>query len=241
MRKPSETQQKNAIASALVVFKNGSMRAALVRAAFSLSSVISASAAPRFTPPPTPLEARPGDLHAFYGQVKAVDPAGRTFTIGIPMQFTFKVAAETQITVRRGGAASFDAIMPGAGTHIVARRDAKGWTAQKITLEPGAKFPAEMSATTAQGKNITGPDVAEFITYEPPAQIVNRGINFGRRSGLFLVSVRPDGSVAGVRPIKSLGEKELDERATQRLMKMKFRPGALKEARIPVNLESFRR
>ncbi|HSH39337.1 MAG TPA: TonB family protein, partial [Chthoniobacterales bacterium] len=111
----------------------------------------------------------------------------------------------------------------------------------KITLELGAKFPGEMSAKTAQGKTITGPDVAEFVTYEPPAQVVNRNINFGQRDGLFHVSIGPDGTVTSVRPIKSLGVKELDERATQRLMKMKFRPGTLTEAQIPVNFSTFRR
>ena len=44
-----------------------------------------------------------------------------------------------------------------------------------------------------------------------------------------------------VAPIKSLGVTELDERAGRRLMKMKFRAGALSEARIPVNVNSFRR
>ncbi len=98
-----------------------------------------------------------------------------------------------------------------------------------------------MSARTVQGKTIKGLAVAEFIAYEPPAELVNRNIDFGQRSGLFLLSLQPDGSVANVRPIKSLGVNELDERASRRLMKMKFRAGALSEARIPVNVNSFRR
>ena len=224
-----------------VFLKTAAMRAALACVALFLSLVIPASAARKFAIPPTPLEAKPGDLHAFYGQVKAVDRAARTVTLGMPMRFTFKVSGETQIAIRRGGAVEFGAIKPGAGAQIEARREANGWTALKIKLQPGATFPEEMSARTLQGKTITGLEVAEFIVYEPPAQIINRNINFGQRSGFYLLSVRPDGTVGNVRPLKSMGVKELDERAINRLMKMKFRPGSLTEARIPVNFSSFRR
>jgi hypothetical protein len=217
------------------------MRLLLACAAIFLSLHISALAAQKFAIPPSPLEAKPGDLHAFYGQVKAVDRDAHSITLGMPLRFTFKVARETQINVRRRGAVSLDSIKPGAGTQIVARREAKGWTALKIVLEPGATFPEEMSARTAQGTTVTGLAVAEFVVYEPPAELINRNLDFGQRSGLFLLSLRPDGNVADVRAIKSLGMKELDERASTRLKKMKFRPGALTEARIPVNFNSFRR
>jgi hypothetical protein len=217
------------------------MRTALVCGAFLLGLVFSARTAPNIVNSANPLETKPGDLHAFYGQVKEVDRAADTIAIELPMRFTFHVRAETQITVRRGGAVALDAIKPGAGAQIVARRDAKGWTALKITLEPGATFPEEISARTVQGKTIKGLAVMEFIAYEPPAELVNRNVNFGHRSGLFLLSLRPDGSVVNVRSIKSLGMTELDERAGRRLIKMKFRPGALSEARIPVSFNSFRR
>ncbi|HSH37213.1 MAG TPA: hypothetical protein VK993_00385, partial [Chthoniobacterales bacterium] len=61
-----------------------------------MSVALSGSAAPKLKFPLSPLEAKPGDLHAFYGQVKAVNRAGRTFTIGLPMRFTFKVPADAQ-------------------------------------------------------------------------------------------------------------------------------------------------
>lgn len=217
------------------------MRAAIISAAVSLSFILSCLAAPQIVIPRSPLEARPGDLHAFYGQVKDVDLGARTVTLGMPMRFTFKVSAATEITVRRGGATSLDAIKPGAGAQIVAVRGAKDWTARKITLESGATFPEEISAKTAQGKAITGLAVAEYIVYEPPAAVENRNINFGHGAGLFLLSLRPDGTVAKVRPIRSLGVGEMDERFTTRLMQMKFRAGALTEVRVPVSFHSFRR
>jgi hypothetical protein len=117
------------------------------------------------------------------------------------VQLNNVTAATSEVAVSRGRAAT-----PGA-------------TGLKITLEPGATFSEEMSPRTVQGKTITGLAVAEFIVYEPPARVVNRNINFGQRSGLFLLSLRPDGSVANVQPSKSLGVTELDERASRRLMK----------------------
>lgn len=219
----------------------------LVRLAFVCAAILSsllatnAAAAPKFAIPPTPLEAKPGDLHAFYGEVKAVNRGARTITLGMPMRFTFKVSGETQITVRGGGAVAFDGINPGAGVQIEARREASGWSALKIKLQPGATFPEELSVKTVQGKTITGPDAAEFVAYEPPSQLINRNINFGQRSGSFILSVRPDGTVANVRPAKSLGVKELDERSIARLRKVKFRPNSVTEARVPVSFSSFRR
>lgn len=221
--------------------KTVGIRPAIAAVAFLITTVLCGAAAPKITIPPSPLEAKAGDLDAFYGQVKGVDRSARQIAIELPMRFTFRVPAATQITLRRGGAVGLDAIRLGAGPQIVARREAKGWTALKIILEPGASFPDEMSARTVQGQTVKGLAVAEFIAYEPPAELVNRNIDFGQRSGLFLLSVRPDGTVANVHPIKALGLADLDQRASSRLMKMKFRPGTLSEARTPVNFNSFRR
>ncbi len=55
------------------------------------------------------------------------------------------------------------------------------------------------------------------------------------------MTVRPDGTVNNVRPLKSLGEAELNERATQWLMKWKFRPNCVTEVRVPMNYNTFRR
>ncbi len=217
------------------------MRAAIISAAVFLSFAISGVAAPKIVPPRTPQQARPGELQAFYGQVKAVDLAARTITLGLPLRYTFEVPAASEITVRHGGATTLDAIKPGAGARVEAVRGVKNWTARKITLEPGATFPDEMSAKTTQGKTIVGLAVANYITYEPPVENVRRNIDFGSGYGLFLLTLRPDGTVASVRPLRALSSQELNERATSRLLKMKFRPGALTEVRMPMSFHSYRR
>jgi hypothetical protein len=203
-----------------------------------LGLVLPALAAPNFKVPPSPLEAKPGDVQAFYGQVKTVDGAARTITLGMPMLFTFNVSGETQITLRRGGAVPFEAIQPGAGTQIEARRTAKGWTALKIKLERGATFPDEMAARTPQGKTVTGPIAADFIVYEPPAETFSRNTGAPHASGFYVVSVRPDGTVASVRTLKSIGDPGVDARAHVRLRQFKFRAGSVTEVRIPLSIHA---
>jgi len=181
------------------------MRAIHLAAALLLGLSISGSAAPKITIPRTPQQALPGELQAFFGQVKEVNLAARTITLGMPMRFTFKVPAGSEITIRRGGTATLGAIKP---------------------------FPEEMSALTREGKTITGLGVAEYITYQPRADFVGR--NFPHGDGQFLLTLRPDGTIASVRLLKPLPAKQLDAIATARLMQMKFRPGALTEVRMPV-------
>ncbi len=173
-------------------------------------------------------------LQAFYGEVKAISRSARTITIELGTRFVFHITDETKI--------SLDNIKPGEGALVVARRNA-GHTgiAVKITVEPGAHFPAAISARTVQGQTISGIAVYPFVIYKPPTEVVNRNINFGRQSGLFVLSVQRDGTVSNVRPVRSFGLGELDERATKWLMKWKFRPNAVTEVRVPMTYNSFRR
>jgi TonB family protein len=217
---------------------------AVLRLAF-VSCILGVScptyAAPKVVIPQSPLLARTGDNQRFFGQVKAIDSSARTITIELGARFVLHVPKTTKITLRGGGAATFGDITIGAGVDVVARRGTgNSWTALQITLDRAAHFPDVISAKTVKGQTITGPDVLNLIAYEPPAQTVNRNIDFGQGSGLFLLVLRPDGSVANARPIKSTGVKELDERAISRLMKMKFQPGVLAEVRVPMSFHSFR-
>jgi Cu/Ag efflux protein CusF len=200
-----------------------------------LGAAVPGYAARDFVIPPSPLLARPGDVQRLYGQVKAIDRSARTITLELGARFVLRIQEATKITLRGGAAASFDSIKLGDGVDVVARRGAGGsWAALKITLERGARFPDVISAKTVKGRTITGPEVINLITYEPPGEIVNRNIDFGHPSGLFLLVLRRDGTVASARPIRSMGLKELDDRAITRATKMKFQPGALAEVRVPI-------
>ena len=52
--------------------------------------------------------------------------------------------------------------------------------------------------------------------------------------GLFLLSVRPDGTVDSVQVDKSTGHRELDESAIAALEKWRFKPGIVSHVKIPM-------
>jgi TonB family protein len=52
--------------------------------------------------------------------------------------------------------------------------------------------------------------------------------------GLFLLSVRPDGTVSEVQPLQSTGHPELDAASVAAFSKWRFYPGQLKAVKIPI-------
>lgn len=200
---------------------------------------------------PEPLLARQGDICAFSGRVSLIDLAQRTVVVSLGTSFLFHVPVTTPIAFRKGSAADFTALKTGQTVEVVARREAKDWTATKVTLPdrgihvidsaPARPFfGGEFSVRTTAGKTITGLAAQRYVLYAPPEQWVNRGIDLGRHSGLFLLSIRPDGTVASVKILQSLTVRELDERSIGRLSRFKFRPGSLAEARVPISYASFK-
>ena len=181
----------------------------------------------------------------------SVDPAHRTLVVSLGSRFVFHVPVSTPIAFRNGTSTDFSAVKVGQLVDIVARRDAQDWTATKIALparglhlaesKPGVPFFGDrFSVKTSAGKTVTGLAARSYVLYSPPEQFVNRGIDLGNHSGMFLLSIRPDGTVAKVEVLRSLAVRELDERALSRLARMKFRPGSITEARLPVSYFSIK-
>jgi TonB family protein len=182
------------------------------------------------------------DLHAFFGQVTAVNLAAKTITIQLGKSFVFHVTAETQISSAAGGAVPFEKIRIGDGA-LVTMRTGPGniGIAVKILLVSGATFPADYSARTTKGEHISGAALSSYVVYKPPREDINRGINFGiYRSGLFLLSVAPDGTVPNVKVLRTLGYEELDVRTVKWLKKWRFRPNSLTEVRMPISYHRTR-
>jgi TonB family protein len=204
-----------------------------------LAAVLLTCLAPGFAP----AKAAPSaDLHAFFGQVTAVNLATKTITIKLGKSFVFHVTGETRISSASGGAVPFEKIRLGEGA-LVTMRPGPGniGIAVNILLTPGATFPADYSARTTKGETISGAAVGSYVAYQPPREDINRGLNFGMiRSGLFALSVQPDGTVANVKALRSLGYEELDARATKWLKKWRFRPNSVTEVRIPISYQRTR-
>jgi hypothetical protein len=187
--------------------------------------------------PPAP----PTDLQRFFGGIQAIDRSARTVTIEIPMRFVFHVRETTKITDGRGAPLTFDKISTGTAIDVVARHGAGNtWTALTIKVERGVRFAEFATGKTVHGQTVTEPELNAFITYRPPGELINRNIDIGETYGLFLMTVRPDGTVASVRTLRSMNYAELNEQASRWLMKYKFKPNSLTEVRVPMGYKSFR-
>jgi len=77
--------------------------------------------------------------------------------------------------------------------------------------------------------------------YEPAPDAWVTGITYElKHASMFLLSVRPDGTVADVKPLRGLGYPELDARAMKCLKKWRFRPHSVTEVRMPFGYSETR-
>ena len=208
------------------------LRITLAAAALSF---LAAGLAPAKAPPSA-------DLHAFFGQVTAVNLAAKTITIKLGKCFVFHVTPETRISSAAGEAVPFEKIIPGDGAFVTMRTGPGDiGIAVKILLTPGVALPSDYSARTIQGETITGTALDKYFVSKPPPAGINRGVNFGMtRSGLFLLIVQPDGTVSNAKALRSLGYEDLDVRTIQWLKKWRFRPNSLTEVRMPITYQRTR-
>lgn len=177
-------------------------------------------------------------LHTFYGIVKAVDLAAGTITLKSGgKSFVFHVTNETKIS-GRDGYASLDKVQRGQGAAVVMRVGERGsGIAVMIRFDPvagTANYLALYSARTIHGEMISGIAFNNYVVYEPPADGWLSGIKYElKHASMFVLSVRPDGTVAEAKPIQGLGYPELDARAAKWLKKWRFRPNSVTEVRMP--------
>ena len=58
--------------------------------------------------------------------------------------------------------------------------------------------------------------------------------------GVFLLEVRPDGTVGMVKMVKSMGHNELNLHAIKWLKQWRFKPNSVKEVQIPLSYKQSR-
>jgi TonB family protein len=180
-----------------------------------------------------------GPLHTFYGQVKAIDLAAKTITIkSNGKSFLFHITNETKISSAHGYV-RLDKIQRGQGAAIVMRPGADGkGLALSIRFDHSAglaNFLALYSVKTTRGDTISGIAFNNYVEYEPRGDAWKGGVAYERGyASMFLLLVRPDGTVYDVKPLRGLGHAELDARAVKWLKQWRFRPNSITEARIPV-------
>jgi len=184
-------------------------------------------------------------LYTFYGEVKSVDPVAKTLTIKSGgKSFFFHVTNETKIS-SQNEFVRLDTIKRGQGALVVMRIGERGkGIAVSIRFDATAGLANSLalySVKTNRGETISGMAFNNYVVYQPPPDAWSGGATYEKlRSSMFVLFVRPDGTVADAKPLRGLGYPELDARAVRWLKKWCFRANSVTEARMPIGFSQSR-
>jgi TonB family protein len=186
-------------------------------------------------------------IFVFHGKIQAVDAAARTLTLQMDKQsYVFVVTDQTKI-VRSGKAQKFADLKQGQPAEVEMQIGPGGkGIAVSVTLGSYSRdssysvrqlqFNSLFAATTPDGKTIAWPELKRLVAQWPvfPWQ---RAIESGPfKIGVFLLSVRPDGTVSNVEMLHSVGYDRLDKRAAQWAREWRFRPNSVVQVRVAIQL-----
>jgi TonB family protein len=192
-------------------------------------------------------------LFVFHGKIQAVDTAARTFTLQTNKQnYVFVTTDQTKIT-RNGKAQQFADLKPGQPAEVEMQIGAgdKGmavsvrlirnsyqldYRVRELQLQ--SQLQSLFVATTPSGKTISGTEVNRLVVHKPRFEPIWHGPSFGpsTRLDVFLLSVRPDGTVSNVEVLRETGYDVLDKRTKEWITKWRFRPNSVVQVRVPVQL-----
>lgn len=175
--------------------------------------------------------------HAFYGDVVAIDPHSITIKSG-GKRLVFQITGETKIS-GRDRPVRLDQIKPGDGATVVMKLG-KGdvGIAIRIRVDVGTSLSSSLKLYAARmvtGEVISGMAISNYIAYQPPDDGWSGGPTLERayNDGVFLLEVRPDGSVGTVKVVKSMGYNELNMHAIKWLKRWRFKPNSVTEVQMP--------
>lgn len=116
---------------------------------------------------------------------------------------------------------------PPIGSHIPAG-DRPAWIARGI-------WNTLFAGTTPTGKRLSAAELQPLVVRAqwPPAMPTYVGWHL--KIGVFLLHVRPDGTVSNVEKLHTTGQRFLDRDVTKAFAKWRFRPGSVKEVRVPAH------
>ena len=196
-------------------------------------------------------------LFVFDGKIQAVDTAARTFTLEVDKQsYVFVVTDQTKI-VRDGKPREFADLKQGQPAEVEMKIGPGGkGMAVSVTLlfnsyqldsrvrelQFQSLFQSLFIATTPSGKTVSGTALRRLIVYKPGLETIWHGPSYGpsTRTGVFLLSVRPDGTVSNVEVLHSFGNGLLDKRTTEYMMKVRIRPNSVLQVRMAMQLSRGR-
>ena len=187
-------------------------------------------------------------LFVFHGKIQAVDTAARTFTLQSNKEsYVFVVTDQTKID-KNGKAQKFADLKQdqlaevdmhigpgGKGMAVSVRLGFASGQLESRAYE--LQFGSLFAATTPSGKTISGPELSRLVVHEPKFEKILRATTFGPfKPAVFLLSVRPDGTISNVEMLNSTGYNELDERGMKWATKWRFQPNSVVQARVALQL-----
>ncbi len=181
---------------------------------------------------------------AFYGDIVAVDPHTITIKSG-GKRLVFQITEETKIT-GRDRPLQLDQIKPGNGATVLMKLGPGNvGVAVRIRVDVGASLSKSLklyAARTIHGEVISGMAINNYIAYQPPDDGWMGGATLERdySNGVFLLEVRPDGTVSEVKVVKSMGYNELNVHAIRWFKQWRFQPNSVKEVQMPMSYFQFR-
>jgi TonB family protein len=190
-------------------------------------------------------------LFVFDGKIQWVDPAARTFTLQInERSYVFVVTDQTKI-VRKGKTQQFADLKQGQPAEVE-MKIGPGGKGMAVLIQLGfssressssvraSQLESLFAATTPDGKTISGRDVGRLVVQWPVFPTLPSIESGPFKTGVFLLSVRPDGTVSNVEMLHSTGYDRLDKRATQSMKEMRFRLNSVMQVRVPVQFSRQR-
>lgn len=180
-----------------------------------------------------------GEQHTFSGVVKAIDLAAKTLTLKSGgKSYVFHITDKTEISSFRSHI-RLEKVRPGQTARVVMRLGERGQgiaVSIRFDVDAGIEnLVALFSVKTIQGQTISGPGFNDYVAERPPPDAWTGGGAYqGGHMCMFLLSVRPDGTVADAKPLGTLGYPQLNERAVRWCKRWRFRPNSITEARMPL-------
>jgi TonB family protein len=99
---------------------------------------------------------------------------------------------------------------------------------------PDEAIQSLLAATTPTGKTLSAAEVKPLIVHAPrPKQHLKVMGYMNLKIGVFLLTVRPDGTVEKVEILQSLGAALADNEVKQTFKKWRFRPNSVTHVRVP--------
>ena len=185
-------------------------------------------------------------LFVFYGQIETIDASSGTFTLRSNKgRHVFMVTKETKI-LRDRAVVPLQNLKAGQLAEVEMRVGAGGKglaTSVKLisrntaaVLAASAPGPVHtlFAATDRDGKQLSAAQLKPLIVHATWPRNSHRVIGYLRlKIGVFLLSVRSDGSVENVETLQATGHRGADADTVKALQKWRFRPNSVKEVRVP--------